>query len=728
MGMTKGVACAGFVAASLAAFLIAWQADLSAGQQANQTVSVDSDDLGGVVTGPKGPEAGVWVIAETKDLPTKFVKIVVTDDRGRYLVPDLPRANYDVWVRGYGLVDSPRVKGEPGKTLNLTAVTAPSAQAAAQYYPANYWWSMLRVPDKSEFPGTGTGPQGNGINENIKNQAQFQMRLRTEGCLGCHLMGGKATRELPASLGQFPTSVAAWQRRVRSGQAGAGMAAQVAGLGQPRMTQMLAEWSDRIAAGEVPPTPPRPQGVERNVVVTMWDWADPKAFLHDEISTDKRNPRVNANGQVYGSLELSDDYLPVVDPNTHAATRLPLEVRDPGTPAVPSVMAAPSPYWGDVVQWTSRTQAHSFAMDGKGRVWTAQVIRPNETPAFCRDGSNHPSAKAFPINQSGRQVSVYDPKTKKFTLIDLCFATHHLQFAEDANDTLWFCSGGGQVVGWLNTRLFDETKDEAKAQGWTAFILDTNGNGKRDAYVEPDQPIDPTKDKRIISPFYAVIPSPVDGSIWGAVLGFPGAIVRLNPGPNPPATALAERYELPFGNDKASVQGYSPRGIDIDRNGVVWTGVSSGHLASFDRRKCKGPLAGPTATGQHCPEGWTFYPFPGPQFKGVSDSGAADSGYYNWVDQHNTLGLGANVPMAPVSEAIAALSPSTGKFTYLRVPYPMGFYAKLLDGRIDNPQTGWKGRGLYSTYATRAIFHAEEGKGGTSKLVKFQLRPDPLAK
>jgi hypothetical protein len=246
--------------------------------------------------------------------------------------------------------------------------------------------------------------------------------------------------------------------------------------------------------------------------------------------------------------------------------------------------------------------------------------------------------------------------------------------------------------------------------------------------VEPDQPIDPTKDKRIISPFYAVIPSPVDGSIWGAVLGFPGAIVRLNPGPNPPATALAERYELPFGNDKAPVQGYSPRGIDIDRNGVVWTGLSSGHLASFDRRKCKGPLNGPTATGQQCTEGWTFYPYGGPQFKGVSDSGAADSGYYNWVDQHNTLGLGANVPMAPVSEAIAALSPSTGKFTYLRVPYPMGFYAKLLDGRIDNPQAGWKGRGLYSTYATRAIFHAEEGKGGTSKLVKFQLRPDPLAK
>ena len=154
-----------------------------------------------------------------------------------------------------------------------------------------------------------------------------------------------------------------------------------------------------------------------------------------------------------------------------------------------------------------------------------------------------------------------------------------------------------------------------------------------------------------------------------------------------------ERYELPYGNPNAAIQGYGPRGIDIDRNGVVWTGVSSGHLASFDRRKCKGPLNGPNATGQHCPEGWTFYPLPGPQFKGVTESGAADSGYYNWVDQHNTLGLGANTPIAPGSEALVALNPESKQFTVLRVPYPNGFYAKLLDGRIDDPQAGWKGKG-----------------------------------
>ena len=236
---------------------------------------------------------------------------------------------------------------------------------------------------------------------------------------------------------------------------------------------------------------------------------------------------------------------------------------------------------------------------------------------------------------------MYDPKTGKFTLISTCFPTHHLQFAEDANQTLWTSAGGpaSGVVGWLNRKMFEETGDEKKSQGWTALILDTNGNGKRDDYVEPDQPVDPTKDKRISAAFYGVAPSPVDGSIWGSVLGFPGAIIRLNPGENPPATALAEIYEVP-------VPGYFPRGMDIDRSGVVWAPLASGHLASFDRRKCKGPLNGPNATGQHCPEGWTLYPFPGPQFEGVSNSGSAEASYYAWVDQHDTFGLGGDVPFA----------------------------------------------------------------------------------
>ena len=113
--------------------------------------SIGSTDIGGVVTGPKGPEAGVWVIAETTDLPTKMNKIVVTDDQGRYVVPDLPKAKYKVWVRGYGLVDSPKQDAEPGRTLNLSAVPAPNEAEAAKYYPAIYWYTMMKIPEASLF-------------------------------------------------------------------------------------------------------------------------------------------------------------------------------------------------------------------------------------------------------------------------------------------------------------------------------------------------------------------------------------------------------------------------------------------------------------------------------------------------------------------------------------------------------------------------------------------------
>src|SRR3989454_3906524 len=153
-------------------------------------VTVGAGDIGGVVSGTRGPEAGVWVIAETRDTPTKMVRIVVTDDQGRYLIPDLPRGNYDVWVRGYGLVDSPKTRAVPGKNLNLTAVSAPNAKAAAEYYPAQYWHALLQIPPKSEFPGT--GPKGNGIANTIRSQGEFIRNIiNTDGCTGCHQMGNK---------------------------------------------------------------------------------------------------------------------------------------------------------------------------------------------------------------------------------------------------------------------------------------------------------------------------------------------------------------------------------------------------------------------------------------------------------------------------------------------------------------------------------------------------------
>jgi hypothetical protein len=321
---------------------------------------------------------------------------------------------------------------------------------------------------------------------------------------------------------------------------------------------------------------------------------------------------------------------------------------------------------------------------------------------------------------------MYDPATQQLTHISTCFGTHHLLFAEDADNTLW-TSGGGDVVGWLNTRRFLETGDEAASQGWTALILDTNGNGVRDEYVEPDQAVDPTLDKRISAPFYGVGVTP-DGIVWGSYLGFPGGVVRLDPGPNPPETALAELYELPWNNPDAPNIGFSPRGMDVDRNGVVWTALASGHMASFDRRLCRGPLSGPSATGQHCPEGWTFYQEPVPQFKGLTDPGSAEASYYTWVDQFNTFGLGENVPIDTGNGSEALLALKDGQWVVLRVPYPLGFFTKWMDGRIDDPTAGWKGRGLFASVSTRAPFHMETGKGTTSKVLRLQLRPDPLAR
>jgi hypothetical protein len=711
------------IAIIIAVVLSASQASINAGQ-ATGGVTVDADDLGGVVTGPNGPEAGVWVIAETTDLPTKFNKIVVTDDRGRYLVPDLPAANYDVFVRGYGLVDSPKVKTARGKTLNLTAVAAPNPRAAAEYYPAGYWFSMIRVPEKGDFPGN--APGGNGINPNIKSQEEWIRLMKSGGCTACHQLGTKGMRYIPKELGSFHSSAEAWDRRIQSGQAGAQMAGGLNNMGRERALAMFADWTDRIAAGELPPAPPRPQGVERNVVISQWDWADPKAYLHDSVSTDRRKPTLNANGLIFGALELSADYIPVLDPVRHSVSQVKLTVRDPNTPPTNSAMPKPSPYFGEEVIWTSKNNVHNPMLDEKGRLWLTSAVRPPANPDYCKEGSSHPSAKLFPIANASRHLAVYDPKTKEITHISTCFGTHHLMFAEDANNTLW-TSGGGQVVGWLNTKMYEETKDEVKSQGWTALIMDTNGNGKRDAYVEPNQPLDPAKDKRVNGAFYSVSPAP-DGSVWGSILGFPGAVVRLNPGSNPPETALAEVYEPPVNNPKAPMSGYSPRGMDVDRNGVAWVALASGHMGSFDRRKCKAPLNGPAATGQHCPEGWTLYPEPLPQLKGVTDSGSAEASYYTWVDWHDTSGFGANTPINTGNASEGLLVLKDGKWIVLRVPYPTGFYTKWLDGRIDDAKAGWKGRGLWATVSTRTPFHMETGKGTTSKVLQFQLRPDPLAK
>jgi hypothetical protein len=707
MNEKQGVWCGAVVVAVL---LAACATQLT--HTADSAIRVGDSDLGGVVSSNGGPEAGVWVIAETTDLPTKFSKIVVTDDRGRYVMPDLPKAKYNVWVRGYGLVDSPKVAAAPGRVLDIKAVTAPSAAAAAEYYPPIYWYAMMKIPAKNDFP---LGP--------MKSQSEWLNQIKTTGCMSCHAIGTKGMRTMPKDFAHM-NSFDAWARRIASGQAMTQMITVINRFDRQRVLGNFADWTDRIAAGELPfDRPARPQGVERNIVLSHWEWSTPTGYMHDLISTDRRKPTVNAYGKLYGAPEESTDFFPVLDPKTNSATQVKHPVRDAKAPSSIRNPMQPSPYWGPKPIWDSQTSIHNQMMDEKGRVWMAARIRPVANPDYCKKGSDHPSAKVFPMDSASRHVSMYDPASGKFTLISTCFPTHHVILAEDANNTLWFSSGvtGPGAFGWINRKLFEETGDEVRSQGWSPFVLDTNGNGRRDAYTEPNQPADATKDARIVANLYSVAYNPKDGSIWGTQLGYPGRLVRVAPGSDPTHTSLTEVFEPPL-------PGYGPRGGDIDRNGVYWSSLASGHLGQFDRGKCKGPLNGPKATGRHCPEGWTLYPFPGPQFRDVPDGGSAEASYYTWVDQFNTFGLGENVPIATGNLSDSYFALVNDKWVTIRVPYPMGFFAKWAEGRIDDPAAGWKGRALWATDSTRTIFHNEGGTQNRPKVYKMQLRPDPLAR
>jgi len=689
------------VLGTLAAVLVFFLAWLVATESHGGAAAGPADYIEGVVRSSNGPEAGVWVIAETTDLPTRFIKIVVTDDQGRYVLPELPQANYQVFVRGYGLVDSARTPAKPSQHLDLKAVVAPDGRAAAQVYPANYWLSLLAIP------------KGNLSDKDVV--------IETKECFSCHQVGDVATREFPKSLGSFKSSVDAWDHRMAMGPNASNMSAIFVKLGEQR--KAFADWTDRIAAGAYPKAaPPRPTGVERNLVISMWDWALPTSRRSDMAATDERRPTMNANGLIYGAIQ-SSDILAVLDPRQNATTAIKIPSNAPqidtNTPT--------SPYWGDEKVWQRQSDPRSVAMDAQGRVWvTARTRAAKDQPDFCKDGSLNKFAKYFPLpGPSARQIEVYDPKTKQFTMIDSCFAADHNHF--DENDVLVF--GQNDAIGWLDTKEFEKTHDAAASQGWCPAVLDTNGDGKITEWTEPNQPVDPQKDHRIHFGCYSDAISPVDGSLWCSGIGARDTtLVRLERGPKPPQTCKGEVYVPPA--EKMPLPGSG--GVAFDSNGVVWQNWRGAHeILSFDRRKCK-VLNGPNATGQQCPEGWTVYTKPGPTFQGAPEELSTDMLYLTEVDRENSLGLGKDVVLSGDvnADSFFVVTPQGNqtKTLTLRVPYPMGFFSRHASGRIDDPHAGWKGRGMWSSYSMYTPWHQEGGKGSRPKIVKFQVRPDPLAK
>ena len=635
-------------------------------------------------------EAGVWVIAETDHLPTDYRKIVVTDHEGRFVIPQLPHAGYRVWVRGYGLNDSDKIEAQAGDEVTLSVSRATDPLDAALVYPANYWLSLLSVDGQSERAA-----------EYVSDSAWYgQLKLN---CALCH------------QLGAAPTRFGRAQDFDHGFRKAAGMNYFADTLGRPYLLKSLQTWGESIAAGKTPAAPPRPQGHARNMVITQWGWGDQFTYAHDEIATDKRDPRVNANGPIYG-VDLGNDYLLTVDPQTHRAARHKVPTRDgfdtpwcnqdyradsqaPIEPFGFGSLGCPMP--DGQTPWLGKYQnpanPHNPMMDGTGRVWMTSQIRrqwASDAPAFCRDDAvirNH---------RHHRQLAYFEPADASFTLVDTCFGTHHLQF--DRQGRLW-TSGDDYVVGWLDTKRYDPNQPEslAQAMGYSEVRIDSDG--------------DSVADRSMVGFRYGVIPNPADDSVWSAVppglaipFGSRGRIERFDP-----ATNSHEIYSPPS-------PGMGPRGVDVDSKGIVWTALAgSGHIARFDRSRCNRHWG----SGDQCPEGWTLWRTPGPQF---ADGTTTDMHYYLWVDQFDTLGLGTDTVIinGTNSDSLIAFRPDSETFTVIRVPYPLNTYTRGLDGRIDDPDAGWKGRGLWFTNGSDPIVHAENQRSYAGKI---QYRPHPLA-
>lgn len=720
-------------AASIALIGLACNASV-AGPPGATARSYPEGFISGRVVGPAGPEAGVWVIAETHETPTPLVKIVVTDDQGRYTLPQLPTATYEVWVRGYGLLDSAKVRGRPGDgNLELAVEAAVRPGDAAKVFPADYWLSLLKVPDPHDLPGTGArAGGGNGFSPEILSRDDWMHRFKRD-CNYCHQLGNRITRTLDhmdlATLG-LQSHEDAWQYRTSLGVRGVGMLGAFMQFGSEGMATTLADWTRAIEAGAVPPTPPRPQGVERNVVVTLWDIGGPQDFMHDEIASAKTDPTVNAYGPIY-AVSSGHGTLNAVDPITNEDWKVVIPTRDDPR-EVPTRFPPPirpSNFWGMEYLWGEQHHAdpHNPMLDTRGRVWMTSKIRDRQ-PAFCTDARANRFAEYYPLSSSDRQASMYDPATGRFQLIDTCFATHHLQFASDADHTLYFNEYSGPIVGWINSRLYDETHDEQAAQGWCPQIVDTNGDGRitRPWNAAGTHHPDPRRDTEIRKPLYTVAVDPTDANVvWGASEGDTGAergyIVRVDRGSHPPETCRTEIYRVPAGT-------MDPRGLDLDSRGTPWVAMAAtSQLARFDRNRCRKRNGPEAASGDQCPEGWTVWQTPGPKFVGTPYP--ADFHYFGWVDVHDASGLGHDTPFltGSNSDSLIAFDRAKETWIYLRVPYPLGFYQRGMDGRIDDPEAGWKGRALYANYGTHLVWHIEGGKGTTGKIVKIQIRPDPLA-
>ena len=629
-------------------------------------VPVSQASIGGTVVNVSGSaEAGVWVIAETL-LPVPFRKIVVTDDQGRFLVPDLPAGDYNVWVRGYGLVDSEKVPAQRGGRVRLEVGDATPLEAAKNY-PAAYWAALIEPPANEVLP------------EGYTTQEEWLAGFRTH-CGQCHQVG------MPIS--RLYSTEAQWEQVLQRNR---GMSARADLLGRDFLKKTLVDWVKRIQDGAVPPAPPRPTGVERNFVVSQWEWGDRNAFIHDVTSTDKRNPTMYPYGKIYAADRTTGGRLWEFDPKTNEVAVHEL---------VPRTMEGFDPtidyYRNNSGPERWMTSPHNPMFDENGRVWLTQTIRPRaDMPSWTRSAlvpqtSNPEELElAHDLRMSrgnAMQLGFFDTQSETFSTVDTVYPTHHLQF--DWEGKLWTNTNGNDVVaiGVLDTKQLDydniEATEGAAQKGFVRVDLSAGEIGSNGGY--------------------GVAISPVDGAIWQGVPGVSGEKNKLLK--FDPETETITDYALP-------APGRVSHGTDFSTDGMLWFSAGSGHLGRLDPET----------------EQFTYWELPGPKWPGTGqETGSIEYPYYLWVDQFNALGMGENmvVVTGTISDSLLIFDPGTEEFTTFRLPYPLVFYTRGLDGRIDDASAGWKGRGLWASYSSYVPRYSETGMG---HLNHIQIRPNPLA-
>ena len=561
---------------------------------------------------------------------------------------------------------------------------------------------------------------GNGINETMQEPGRSSCAtFKTDGCFHCHSARQQGDAHDPGGSSASSTSgYEAWTRRIQSGQASTDMIETIERFGTERGLKMFADWTDRIAGRRDCRRPSR-RGRRASSATSSsrcGTGRTPRPICTTRSRPTSAIPPVNANGPIYGATENSaPTIVPVLDPVNNTATT----VQAPGARSEDAVATNDAdarrrrPIGATSRSGTARPSPHNPMLDEKGRVWFTARIRPPANPGFCKKGSDHPSAKLFPISSLGPPAGdATIRKTKKFTLIDTCFTTHHLQFGFDKDNTLWTSAGGPapRCVGWLNTKMFDETGDEEKSQGWTPFILDTNGNGKRDeGYVEPNQPVDPTKDKRIRVGFYGDRAEPGRRHRSGArCSAIPGSVVRRR-----------SRRESAGDGAGGNLRGAGCRAT----RRAAWTSTAtawSGRRSRAATRRAS-TAASARARSTARPRPASIAPKAGRSIRCPARSSADVTDARQRRDELLHLGRPARHARARQGRADRHRQPERfadraqgRQVGQLRVPYPMGFYAK-----------GWTAASTIRTPAGRAAAVVERpatARRSTSKAARARRR------